>query len=103
MQLGNDGYEVHGYSQGMASMSAPTKLLENLIASNKIRHNGNKLLANHAMNVAVKSDPAGNIRPVKPERNSVHRVDGIVALIMGLAGASTFQPEVKPVPQIFVM
>ncbi len=103
VQLGNDGYEVHGYSQGMASMSAPTKLLENLIASNKIRHNGNKLLSNHAMNVAVKSDPAGNIRPVKPERNSVHRVDGIVALIMGLAGASTFQPEVKPVPQIFVM
>jgi phage terminase large subunit-like protein len=85
-------------------MSAPSKLLENLVASQKIRHNGNKLLTNHAMNVSIKTDPAGNIRPVKNFKNSVQRVDGIVALIMGLAGASTFQPEeAKPVPQIFVM
>lgn len=99
-----DGFNVTGFSQGMAHMSAPSKLLENLVASGKLRHNGNKLLTNHAMNVSIKTDPAGNIRPVKNFKNSVQRVDGIVALIMGLAGASTFQPEeAKPVPQIFVM
>ena len=102
VQLSNDGFDVQGFSQGIASMSAPTKLLEHCVESQKIRHNGNRLLTNHAINVSVKTDPSGNVRPVKPSKNSVQRVDGIVALIMGLAGASTFTPPEKVVPQIFV-
>lgn len=99
-----DGFEVVGFSQSIGSMSAPTKMLENLVMSRKIRHNGNKILTFHAGNCAVKSDPSGNIRPIKPSKNSTERVDGIVALVMGLAGAASqkAEPEV-PVPQIMIL
>lgn len=102
VELSDDGFNVQGFSQGIASMSAPTKLLENLVASNKIRHGGNKILINHAMNTSVRTDPAGNIRPVKPSKNSAKKIDGIVALVMGLAGASTMAVEEKVAPQILV-
>ena len=102
VQLQQDGFEVTGFSQGISHMSAPTKLLEHLVASGRIRHNGNKVLTTHAGNVEVRSDPAGNIRPVKPAKNSVQRIDGIVALIMALAGASTFKPVEVATPQILV-
>ena len=103
VQLADDGFNIAGFSQGMAAMSAPTKLLENLVSSGRLRHNGNKILTSHAGNVSVRTDPAGNIRPVKPSKNSVQRVDGIVALIMGLAGASTQSGIPSPTPSILVV
>ena len=36
----------------------------------------------------VKTDPSGNIRPVKPEHGNTQKVDGIVAGVMATAGAT---------------
>jgi phage terminase large subunit-like protein len=45
-------------------------------------------------NVSVKMDPAGNIKPDKEK--SAERIDGIVALIMGLARAVLKIEKVSP-------
>lgn len=99
-----DGLNVVGFTQSMAHLSAPTKMLENLVLSKRIRHAGNKVLEFHANNCSVKTDPSGNIRPVKPKKNSTQRVDGIVSLVMALAGLSSQRAEqAKPVPQIVIL
>ncbi len=73
------------FGQGYASMSAPTKELEKLILSQKIAHGGNPVLSWMASNVVVSNDPAGNIKPDKGK--STERIDGVVAMIMGLSRA----------------
>ena len=66
----------------MKSMSDPTKKLEALILSKKIRHNKNPLLKWCASNVSIEEDAAGNIKPSK--KKSHQRIDPIVALIMAI-------------------
>ena len=73
------------FGQGYASMSSPTKELLNIVIAKQIRHGGNPVLRWMADSMTVKQDPAGNIKPVKPDRGkSGKRIDGIVALIMAL-------------------
>ena len=50
-----------------------------------------------ASNVAVKQDPAGNVKPDTSQ--SADRIDGIVALVMAIGRASVRGPEA--VPQIW--
>ncbi len=102
IQLQGDGLDLVGYGQGVASMSAPSKMLENLIASGKIRHAGNPVLSWMAGNVTVKVDAAGNIRPVKPKAGSSERIDGIVSLIMALGIQMSHRPE-EPSPDPGIM
>jgi phage terminase large subunit-like protein len=68
--------------QGFASMAAPTKELLNLTLSKKLRHGGNPVLRWMADNLVVRQDPAGNVKPDKSK--STEKIDGMVALIMGL-------------------
>lgn len=82
VQLKGDGANIHPFRQGYASMSAPSKDLEGLILSQRLDHGGNPVLRWMASNVAVRMDPAGNIKPAKDE--STDRIDGIVALIMAI-------------------
>lgn len=78
-----DGFTCVPIGQGYAGMSAPAKELEARMVGGKLRHNGNPVLRWMADCVAVKQDPAGNIKPVKPDRlKSSKRIDGIVAAIM---------------------
>jgi phage terminase large subunit-like protein len=79
------GMRVAPTRQGFATMSAPTKELERLIASQKIRHGGHKVLRAHADAALVNTDPAGNLKPDKAK--STARIDGLVALIMALNSA----------------
>lgn len=97
-QLVSEGIHVVPWGQGFASMSAPSKLLETLVLSGKIRHAGNPALAWQASNVQIKTDDAGNIKPTKKNSHSVGRIDGIVALIMalGIASAETHGPQAEP-------
>lgn len=93
-QLKGDGVDVVGFGQGYGSMSAPTKQLENLVLSERIRHAGHPVLAWMASNVAVQTDHQGNIKPSKA--NSTERIDGIVSLVMALgihATATAKPPE----------
>jgi len=86
-QLQGDGFEMVAFGQGYASMNAPTKKLEELVLSGKIAHGGNPVLRWMASNVSVETDAAGNWKPSKEK--STQRIDGIVALIMGIDRATT--------------
>ena len=104
IQLNQDGHDVVGFSQGIGSMSAPSKLLENLVVSGKIRHAGNKVLTWMAGNASVKVDSNGNFRPVKPKQGNAERIDGIVSLIMAIGIHSAQKPpEDIPEPGIMLL
>jgi phage terminase large subunit-like protein len=97
-QLGSDGIEMIPFGQGFASMSGPTRELEKLIVGRQIVHGGNPVLRWMASNVAVKQDPAGNLKPDKGK--SSERIDGIVALVMGVGRASVHEDK-TPAFQVF--
>ena len=80
--LQEQGVEVVDFGQGYASMSPACKEVERLVVSQKLRHPKNPVLTWCAANTVVQMDPAGNI---KPSRNkSTEKIDGMVALAMGL-------------------
>lgn len=66
----------------MKSLSPPTKELMRLVLEQKIAHGGHPVLRWMMDNVVVRSDPAGNVKPDK--ERAKERIDGAVALIMGL-------------------
>jgi phage terminase large subunit-like protein len=70
------------FGQGFASMSPPMKELERLVMSHKIAHGNNPVLNWMADNVVINLDAAGNIKPDKEK--SREKIDGIVAMVMGL-------------------
>jgi len=77
-----DGLPCVPMRQGFASLSAPTKSLERAILGRTLRHDGHPVLRWNVSNVAVESDPAGNLKPSKVA--STERIDGVVALIMAV-------------------
>ena len=89
--LTEDGFTVVPFGQGYASMSAPTKELMNLVLGRKIRHGGNPILRWNADNMVVSQDPAGNLKPDKAK--ATMKIDGVVALIMGLDRATRHTVE----------
>jgi phage terminase large subunit-like protein len=89
-QLDGDGFEIVAFGQGFASMNWPTKKLEELVLSGRLRHGGNPVLRWMAGNASLETDAADNWKPSK--KKSRERIDGIVALIMGLERASTVHP-----------
>ena len=74
------------FRQGYASMNEPTKEFEKLVVAGNLWHLGNPVLRWMAGNVAVESDPAGNLKPSK--KKAIDKIDGVVAGIMavGLSG-----------------
>ena len=77
-----DGIPCVPMRQGFASLSAPTKSLEKAVLARTLRHDGHPVLRWCVSNVAVESDPAGNLKPSKTI--STERIDGVVALIMAV-------------------
>lgn len=90
-QLGSDGATVVPLSQGYSVMSEPAKYLESLILSGRLRHGNNPVLRWMAANVAVQHGPNDSIRPTKAK--STGRIDGIVALVMGIGRAMVHLQE----------
>lgn len=88
MAMGDEDW-VFGFGQGFASMSAPMKELEKLILGNKLAHGNNPVLTWMASNLVATRDAAGNIKPDKAK--SREKIDGMVALIMGLDRATRHQ------------
>lgn len=81
-ELLDEGLQVFGMGQGFYGMAGPMKELERRLLAHKINHQGNPILRWMANNLAVRQDPAGNLKPDKAE--SQGRIDGIVALLMAL-------------------
>ena len=88
-QLEKQGINSYKVSQGYQRMSEPSKHLQAAVAEGTFRHGHNPIASWMAENVEVKSDEAGNIRPVKPQDGSTKRIDGIVAAIIAIAVAIT--------------
>ncbi|WP_341304114.1 terminase TerL endonuclease subunit [Pseudomonas sp. TMP25] len=88
-QLTGDGFEMVGFGQGFASMSAPTKEFEARVIGKTLRHGDNPVLTWMAANVAVEMDAAGNVKPSK--KKSTERIDGIAAAIMAIGRAMVNQ------------
>jgi phage terminase large subunit-like protein len=82
-----DGREMLAFRQGYASMNEPSKELEKVIINGSFQHGNNPVLTWMASNVSVQEDPAGNIKPIKPSKDSPLKVDGIVAVIIALGRA----------------
>lgn len=80
--LEDEGFTMVPFGQGFKDMSPPSKELYKLLMEGSIIHGGNPVLKWMAQNVVMRQDPAGNIKPDK--ERSVEKIDGIVALIMGL-------------------
>ena len=70
------------FGQGFLSMSPPTKEIERLVISNTLIHPRNPEMNWCASNVVIEMDAAGNIKPSR--RKSSEKIDGIVALAMGI-------------------
>ncbi len=70
------------FRQGYKSLSPPSKELINIILNCKLEHGNNPVLRWNADNAVIEMDPAGNIKPDKAR--ATQRIDGVVALIMGL-------------------
>lgn len=88
------GFIVRYVRQGYGSLSGPSKDLERLILAGRISHDGNPVDRWCVGNVAIETDPAGNIKPSK--KKSTERIDGVVSMVMALGFA--MGPE-APTPQ----
>jgi phage terminase large subunit-like protein len=81
--------EKHGLQalevlQNYKHLSEACQVFEALVKAKRIIHGGHRLLRNHMENVAIKTDDAGRIRPVKPKK-ATKRIDGVVALIIAIS------------------
>ena len=80
--LDGDGFTMVPIGMGFKDMSPGMKELYKLLLEGKIIHGGNPVLRWMAGNVVAEIDAAENIKPSK--KKSTEKIDGIVALIMGL-------------------
>jgi len=94
--LQDSGLTVVEFGQGFASMNPALRELERIYTAGLLNHGNNPVLNWMASNVTVKTDPAGNIKPVKPDRHkSKIRIDGMVALPMALDRAVKNKPKIS--------
>jgi len=75
------------FPQRLAVFAQPCAMFERLVLSKRLRHRGNPVLTWCLRNAKVRTDDNGNMRPVRPKRGDHRRIDGLVAAVMGLAGA----------------
>ncbi len=81
-QLESAGFQMISFRQGFQSMAPATADLLALVRERRLQHGGHPILRWMADNVVVEQDSTGAWKPSK--RKSTQRIDGIVALIMGL-------------------
>ena len=86
-----DGLPVAFLRQGFLSLSDPTKQLERLVKSRKIRHGNNPVLNWMIGNAVGVQDDAGNVKLSK--RKSRKKIDGVAALVNAIAAATAGSPD----------
>lgn len=87
-ELMKDGFELTPFRQGFLTMSPAAKSFEAAVLDKRIAHGNNPVMRWMIACTDVQSDPAGNIKPVKPDRGkSAKRIDGVIASIMSYARA----------------
>jgi phage terminase large subunit-like protein len=91
VELAEAGVPMVPVRQGFKTMSAPSKMLETLVASGKLHHGGNPVLRWMADNVVLEMDPYEAIKPSK--KASTERIDGIAACVTALSEALAAEAE----------
>ena len=87
------GFTVVPFGQGFRDMSPPTKELMKLTLEQRIAHGGHPVLRWMMDNIYIRTDPAGNIKADKEK--STEKIDGAIAVIMGLDRAIRCGNETK--------
>jgi phage terminase large subunit-like protein len=83
--LQRDGVPIVEVPQTMAGLSSACKELERLVLSRGLRHDGHPILRWNVSNTVCDLDANGNLKPSK--KRSVEKIDGVSALVTGLARA----------------
>lgn len=83
------GVERVEFRQTLMNFAPACTELERLVMSRKIRHDGDPVLAWHIANLRWKIDANNNKRPIKPGGDSIKKIDGAVAMLMGIGRAMT--------------
>jgi len=83
-RLHDHGIPVKKVGQAMAVLSNPSKHVEKLILSERIKHDGNPFLGWQLSNCEVFEDVQGNIKVRKNDADKAAKVDGIIALIIAM-------------------
>lgn len=91
-RLESEGFDCVKVQQTISHLASPTRDYERLILEKKLHHSGNAVLTWQAGHVEVKSDNNQNVRPVKRAHGDYRTIDGIVAGVMALSGALTYEP-----------
>ncbi|MFI0469285.1 terminase large subunit [Saccharopolyspora sp. 5N102] len=101
-QLTNDlaeaGAPLVKVRQGFVTLSPPLKELQRLLLAGTeerplLRHGGNPAWRWQVDNLAVTTDPAGNVKPDKA--NSGDKIDAVAALVNALSEAMTRKPVAR--------
>lgn len=82
------------HGQGYRSMNPACDRLERAVAQGRLRHGNNPILTMCASNACVTLDPAGNKKLSKDRSDG--KIDGLVALAMGLTAAADHTPAKMP-------
>jgi phage terminase large subunit-like protein len=96
-----DGFLCVAVRQGFASLSAPTKSLEQAILAKRLHHDGDPVLRWCVSNVAIEQDAAGNLKPSKAV--STERIDAVVALVMAIDAMDRHASIPQPQYQVMVV
>lgn len=75
------------FPQGMKAMNEPTKAFETAVVAGNVLHNGDPLTAWMFQNATIKPDVNGNYKPLKPGKDSLKKIDGVIVGIMSRARA----------------
>lgn len=92
-EMQNEGHTMIPTRQGYLTLNAPAKEVERAVMGSTparplLIHGGNPVLRWMASCAEVMQDPAGNIKPTKPDkRKSANRIDGIAALVNAMSRA----------------
>lgn len=84
-QLAGDGIEIVEFGQGFNAMSAPTKILLEMVSGGEWDHGNNPVLEWMAGNAQTVADGEGGVKFSK--KKSAEKIDGIVAMAMALGRA----------------
>lgn len=95
------GLHVLEVLQNYKMISEPAQIVEALIKGKRVHHDGHKVLRWNWENVAIKTDDAGRIRPVKP-KNPAKRIDGAVAMLFAQR-AIAVEPVRPPAYQVIIV
>lgn len=82
IELTEAGLNMQPFGQGFASLSQPSKTLENWIYKKVLSHDNNPITRWMLSNVELSKDPSGNIKPDKAK--SAEKIDGVVATVMAI-------------------